>query len=73
MDPPTDNAEQLKLVDSNYYKIYDVREECYLRDYIVKEGITLRRNLDLGYCFYEFTKAELIPYSKQVILMEKVN
>ena len=62
----------LQIVERQYYELYDVQEECVLPDFVEKRNITLRGNLGLGYCFYEFNTQELIPHNKQVILMDKV-
>ena len=70
----TENGRGLKIVDKQYYKLYVVREECTLINFVVQEKITSRGNLDLGYCFYEFsTEQQIIPYNQEVILMDQVN
>ena len=65
---------ELKILDKLYYKLYNVHiEECTLHEFVTENDITLTGNRDLGYFFYEFTVPEYIPYTIQVILMDKVH
>ena len=62
----------LKIVEKQYYKLYDVDRECTVHQFVIENDIALMGNRDLGYFFYEFTEPELMPHINQVILMDKV-
>jgi hypothetical protein len=59
--------EELKPSPPSRFQIFEVDEDCGIKDFCLKMGITF----SVGRGFYEFTKPEIVQDSKEIILMDK--